>query len=480
MDREILTAIFSFLFGVLVSSFVFISPILIVFLLLVAAAVLWAEKIHQDFVGREVLFIILTLLFFSLGALRYSIKDFHEPLVPTLSGVVASEPEHKDNVTRFVFKADNGEKALVSTDLYSPVVYGDRVELAGNFKEPGVIEGEDGRDFDYAKYLSKDDIYQTMSFAEVTVIFHHNGNPVLSALFKIKQSFVGQIRMILPEPQASLLSGLLVAGKEAMPKEIIDEFKRAGVVHIVVLSGYNLTIIADSLRRAAAALLPRAALPLSLSGILLFILMTGADATVVRAGLMVLAVILAKSFGRRVSAGRVLLVTAFLMILENPKILVFDPSFQLSYLATLALVYVSPLVEKYLSRVPQRWGFRGMFATTIATQITVLPYLIYSMGNFSLVSLPANVLILLIIPLTMLTGFIAAGLSYASVIVAMPFTYLSHMLLSWILFVSHFLGSLSFAAINIPPVSFWPVLVIYLVLIMLVRRWRNSLQSVAS
>src|SRR3989344_5511909 len=455
MDREILTAIFSFLFGVLVSSFVFISPILIVFLLLVAATVLWAEKIHQDFVGREVLFIILTLLFFSLGALRYSIKDFHEPLVPTLSGVVASEPEHKDNVTRFVFKADNGEKALVSTDLYSPVVYGDRVELAGNFKEPGVIEGEDGRDFDYAKYLSKDDIYQTMSFAEVTVIFHHNGNPVLSALFKIKQSFVGQIRMILPEPQASLLSGLLVAGKEAMPKEIIDEFKRAGVVHIVVLSGYNLTIIADSLRRAAAAFLPRA-------------------------GLMVLAVILAKSFGRRVSAGRVLLVTAFLMILENPKILVFDPSFQLSYLATLALVYVSPLVEKYLSRVPQRWGFRGMFATTIATQITVLPYLIYSMGNFSLVSLPANVLILLIIPLTMLTGFIAAGLSYASVIVAMPFTYLSHMLLSWILFVSHFLGSLSFAAINIPPVSFWPVLVIYLVLIMLVRRWRNSLQSVAS
>lgn len=475
MDQEILTGISSFIFGVLVSSFVFVSPILSAFFVLVALLILLAEKIYQNGIGKEVLLVSLTIISFGLGALRYSIKDFHEPLGPVLTGIVISEPEHRDNAARFVFKALNGEKALVSTDLYSPVEYGDKVELKGNFKKPSVIEGEDGRNFDYAAYLSKDDIYETMSFADVTVISKNNGNSFLTVLFKIKQGFVGKMKEILSEPQSSLLAGLLVAGKDVMPKDILDEFKRAGVVHIVVLSGYNLTVIADSLRRFFAFTLPRAAIPVSIIGILLFILMTGAETTVVRAGLMVLAVILAKTFGRRISAGRVLLVTAFLMVLENPKILVFDPSFQLSFLATLALVYVSPLIEKYLSKVPENFGFKGMLATTIATQIIVLPYLIYSMGNFSLVSLPANILILLIIPFTMLIGFIATIIDYASSMLAMPFAYLSHLLLSWILLVSHYLGNLSFAAISIPPVSFWLISIVYIAMVITVTRLRNFL-----
>ncbi|MDO8424215.1 MAG: ComEC/Rec2 family competence protein [bacterium] len=475
MDREILTAIFSFIAGILVSSFVFISPILSAFFVVVALSILLAEKIHQNGVGKEVLLVSLTIVSFGLGSLRYSIKDFHEPVVPALTGIVVSEPERRDSATRFVFHSDNGEKALVSTDMYSIVEYGDRVELEGKFKTPGVIEGEDGRSFDYAKYLSKDDIYETMSFAEVAVVSKNNGNSLLAALFKMKQSFVGKMREVLPEPQASLLAGLLVAGKDAMPKDILEEFKRAGVVHIVVLSGYNLTIIADSLRRLAASWLPKAATPLSIIGILFFILMTGAEATVVRAGLMVLAVILAKSLGRKVSPGRVLLATAFLMLMENPKILVFDPSFQLSFLATLALVYVSPLIEKYLNKVSEKFGFRGILSTTIATQAVVLPYLIYSMGNFSLVSLPANILILLIIPATMFLGFLAVLVAYVNIVLAVPLTYITHLLLSWILLVSHFIGNLSFASINIPPVSTWLVAAIYILMIMLVWRWRNFL-----
>ncbi|MEK7227630.1 MAG: ComEC/Rec2 family competence protein [Patescibacteria group bacterium] len=480
MDRAILTLISSFICGVLVSSFVFISPIFSVLLVITALAVLLAEKIHRNGIGSEVLLVSLALVSFGLGTLRYSIKDFHEDAEPALVGIVVSEPEHKDDSTRFIFSSDNGEKVFVSTDLYSPVEYGDRIELKGKFKTPGMIENENDRDFDYGKYLSKDDIYRTMSFAKVLVLSKNNANPILSMLFRIKQSFVKKIRKIWPEPQSSLLAGLLVAGKDSMPKEVLDEFKRAGVVHIVVLSGYNLTIIADSLRRLFSYLIPRIATSASVLGIFLFIFMTGAEATVVRAGLMVLAVILAKSYGRRVSAGRVLLATAFLMIIENPKILVFDPSFQLSFLATLALVYVSPIFEKYLQIFPEKFGFRGVLATTIATQLVVLPYLIYSMGNFSLVSLPANILILLIVPFTMLLGFIAAVLVYLSSILATPFAFMAHLLLSWILFVSHAVGSLSFASINIPPVSIWLIVAVYIAMIILVLRFRNFLPHSAS
>ena len=348
--------------------------------------------------------------------------------------------------------------------------------MRGKLQKPGIIDlpaqagGEDGkRPFDYGKFLAKDDIYHTLSFAEVSVLSSGHGNVIKDLLFKIKKSFVTKTKEILAEPYASLLSGLIVSGKVAMPKNILEEFQRAGVIHIVVLSGYNITIIAEFMRTVFRSA------RFSIIGIILFVIMTGAEATVVRAALMVLTVILAKMFGRKFSPSRALLVAAFIMLLENPKILVFDPSFQLSFLATIALIYVVPIVEKYLKKVPEKLGLRTTIATTIATQVTVLPLLIYSIGNVSLVSLPANILILFFIPATMLVGFIATLIAYVSGVLALPFSYATHLLLAWILGVSHYLGNLSFASITIPPAPWWLVVLVYLVIIILIRRLRSSL-----
>ena len=473
MGREINTNsvfvfIFGFISGILVSSFIFVPPILGVLIIFLGLVIFLVEKVWKQKVIKEVLFLSLAVLSFGLGILRYSIKDFHESLTPSSIGVVINEPEQRENTTRFILLADNGEKVLVNTDLYSPVQYGDKVEVGGKLQEPGIIDNEDGgRSFDYASYLSKDDIYYTLNFAKVEIFSSGHGNIIKRALFKIKRSFVQQIKEILTEPYAGLLSGLIVSGKEAMPKDMLEEFRRAGVIHIVVLSGFNLTVIAAFMKIIFRSV------RFSVVGIILFVIMTGAQATVVRAAIMVLTVILAKRLGRNFSAPRALLVAAFLMLLHNPKILVFDPSFQLSFLATCGLIFVTPIVEKYLSRVPEKWGLRTTTATTLATQMTVLPLLIYSIGDFSLVSLPANILILFVIPATMLVGFIAAVIAYVSTILALPFTYMAYLLLAWILGVSHYLGNLSFASIALPPVSWWLVVLVYFAIIIFVRRSQN-------
>ena len=488
-SRGVLIFIFGFALGILVSSFIFLAPLWSVFAIFLGLVSLMVDKVWNAKIGKEVLFLSLVFIALGLGALRYSIKDFHEPLTPSSQGVVVSEPEQRENTTRFVLKTDNGEKVLVNTDLYSHVEYGDRIEASGKLAKPGIIVGEDGgRPFDYAKYLSKDDIYHILSFAKVEILSSGHGNPIKRTLFKIKKSFVSRVKKILVEPESSLLAGLIVSGREAMPKDILEEFRRAGVIHIVVLSGYNVAIIAEFMRKIFENLFllfrpstnPRVAAGASVFGIIFFVLMTGAEATVVRASLMVLTVIVAKMFGRAYSAPRTLLVAGFIMLLQNPKILVFDPSFQLSFLATLALIYVVPIVERYLKRVPERWGLRTTVSTTIATQATVLPLLVYSVGDFSIVSLPANVLILLIIPATMLVGFTAALLAYASSLVALPLTYITHLLLSWILGVSHYLGNLSFASIAVPYVSIWSVVLIYIVVAIVIWRFQNSSQRFAS
>ena len=427
--NSILVFIWSFIFAIFVSSFFFIPPLISIFIILVGTAILAVDK--------RSLFLSIALISFGLGILRYDIKDFHEEVTPVSSGVVITEPEQKENTTRFVMLADNGEKVLISTDLYSKVSYGDKVKIEGKFSKPGIIE-----DFDYAAYLSKDNIYFVMNFAEVEIISAsaswRNGNVAKRNLLSLKQSIVNKMRSIFAEPESSLLAGLILAVKSALPKDVLEEFRRAGIIHIVVLSGYNITIIADFLKK----IFGNAG---SIVGILLFVLMTGGEATVVRAAIMVLVVIMAKSFHRPYSAPRALLSAGFLMVFHNPKILVFDASFQLSFLATCGLIYVVPKVAKHLEWITERFKAREIIATTIGTQITVLPFLIYLTREISIVSLPANILVLFFIPYVMFAGFFATLIAYISPILALPLTYLAHLILSWILFVGYFLGSLPFA-----------------------------------
>jgi competence protein ComEC len=202
----------------------------------------------------------------------------------------------------------------------------------------------------------------------------------------------------------------------------------------------------------------------------------------VRAALMALTTAAAGLFGRRYSASRALLGAGFVMLIQNPKILVFDPSFQLSFLATIGLIKVMPYCEKFSGFVTQRWKLRGTLAQTIATQITVLPLLVYSVGDVSVVSLPANLLILMVVPWTMFLGFLAVVLSYLGAVLAWPVAFATHLFLSWILLVSRSLGSLSFATLEIPPLSFGPLFLFYVLLagILTWPRWRNFLRLYSS
>ncbi|MDQ3089740.1 MAG: ComEC family competence protein [bacterium] len=461
----------SFVLGILLSSFLYISSYYALLLILIAISILLVEYINTRKFSKEAVLIALAILSLGLGILRYELKESHRINLTisekigekiTLEGLVTDEPERKDNVTRLTILPEGSEeKILVSADLYNKAQYGDKVSVTGKLQKPGIIKGDDGRDFDYGKYLSKDEIYYTISFARVEIVSVGHGNPIKSFLYKIKHKFIGEIRDLLPEPEASLLSGLILAGKESLPKNILEEFRRAGIVHIVVLSGYNITIVSEFFLHIFGFLSLQLAAISSLGAIILFTLMTGASATVVRAAIMVSVVLFGKILRRNYSAPRALLVAGFLMLLENPKILVFDASFKLSFLATLALIYVSPLGEKYLTFITEKAGLRSIISTTVSTQLVVLPYLMFSMGNFSVIALLANILVLVFIPVTMLLGFVATVFGFIGNLLALPFAYLAHLFLSWILLVSAKLGGLPWASIEVPVFSAWVALLWY-------------------
>lgn len=459
----ILSALWSFIFGILGATFLPIAPLVCILIWVVALAVY--------LVDRHIL-VVIVLCFFALGAFRYDIKDFHELRPAGNTGIVVSEPEKRDADTRFVVKTDTKEKVLVTTDIFAEIEYGDEVSLIGSAKtlKPG----------GYAEYLAKDDIFYTMDRAKVEVVSNGHGNPVLEALLGIKNAFTNKVREILPEPESSLLSGLIVSGKQALPKQITEEFRNAGLIHIVVLSGYNITIIAEFLLKLFGFIGRRRAAIISAVGVLLFVLMSGAPATVMRGAIMVLLLIFGRIWGREGDAPRILLFTAVVMLMFNPKALVYDASFQLSFLAMLGIIYGAPIVEKYLTRLPEEFGFRSVVATTLATQAFVLPFILYNMGNFSLVFLLSNVLVLLVLPYTMLVGFVAGLVAFVSTILAWPIAFIAHLLLKWILFVAGFLGNLSFASLEIENFPLWGSLLMYSALGIILWRARSSLLPTSS
>jgi len=461
----------SFIFGVaLFSIYGFEYLLLLLFLLPIF--------LFKD--GKYAFIIAIVFVAILLGGARILLLDFKadsrvldsyllEEVV--IEGIVVEEPSvrsRSQRITLEVSKVAGGilstkTKLVTSVEKFPRFRYGDEVSLVGIIESPENFLNEQGREFNYIDYLKKDGVYYTMSFPEATVLSGGNGNSLKHGLFFVKQKWLSKIQELIPDPHAALLGGLVVGAKESLGEKLEDDFRKTGIIHIVVLSGYNVTIVAESLMRFFSFLPRMFSLSLGAVSIVFFAILTGASATIVRASIMALLVLLARATGRTNEITHALLIAAFFMVLHNPMIVIYDPSFQLSFLATLGLIYVSPYIEKYLKLVPTKWQLREFATATVATQIFVLPLLLYIMGEFSLVALPVNILVLAFVPLTMLFGFLTGVLGLLSATLAFPFTAISYGLLSYELLIVDLFARLPFASIFIPKFPLWTALLFYCV-----------------
>ncbi len=397
----------------------------------------------------------------------------------TLSGFVCSEMDVRVSTIKFCFDSPelSGQRVLVTSPLYPQYMYGERLQITGTIVYPTEIVTDSGRTFDYPAYLAKEGITFLMNRPQIQPLYGFAGNRVKSFLFGIKQKFITHIQILFPEPESSLLAGVLIGDSSGFSPEIIDMFTRTGLVHILVLSGSNVTIVAETLMRSFSFFPVAIARLLGTLSIVLFAIMTGAGATTVRATCMALIVVLVKSVGRRYDVSRALIIAAFCMTLENPRIVAFDTSFQLSFLATLALIYIAPLVKERLGSVPEIFGLRDILATTIGTQILTTPLILYIAGKTSLISLIPNILVLPTIPFIMLGGFVSTMLSFIAEVFALPFAWITSLMLWYIIKIVTYFGSISFALIHITT-SIYVLVVMYSVICLVtITLWQKRNDS---
>lgn len=447
----------------------------------------------------------------ALGAYRYSVSlgqnfgagvnnisfynNYSESVL--VSGIISGEPDERSSNIKYEVKSQrvniNGVekkvdgKFLVTINKYPSYHYGDLAEFSGNLKTP-----KDFSDFSYKDYLARYDIYSTMDYPQSRLLKERQGNLVYTWILAAKKSFQENISEILPEPHASFLSGLLLGTKKQIPAGLLEDFNKTGTTHIVAVSGYNITIIAFLIVGFLTFLgIHRYwAFWFSVAGIMLFTALTGASASVARAAIMGILVLVANRLGRLSRATNALVFSGAIMLLINPKLLRFDIGFELSFLATIGLIFFSGIIENRIDVITTKVNtqiqgiklIKDSLATTLAAQIFALPVIAYNFGQISIISPLANVLILPVIPLTMLVGFIGGALGFIWLLPAKLIGYLVWILLSYEIKVVEILGLIPLSSITIGKFS-WVWVVGYYVIIAILYYYlksRNKKQLVLS
>lgn len=275
-------------------------------------------------------------------------------------------------------------KILVSGYGSNSILQGDIVQLEGKLKPA------------YGTYIAK------MSYAQMTVLEHQ---PELVAEFR--RSFVNGMNNALPEPAASFAMGILVGQRATLPESVKQDLLAVGLTHIIAVSGYNLTIILRASKGLLARQSKRLSLLLSVGLILIFLLITGSSASIVRAAIVSMLSIWTLYYGRNIKPLNLIALAAAITAWANPLYVWADMSWYLSFLAFYGVLVLAPLVATRL-RPRIRNSLLAMIAVeSICAEIMTLPYVLHNFEQLSLVGLPANVLVVALIPLAMLLSLFA-------------------------------------------------------------------------
>ncbi|MDP2855897.1 MAG: ComEC/Rec2 family competence protein [bacterium] len=477
---KFLICIAAFAAGIFLASLIFVEWWTILLSLVLSLNFLFWTFLFKN----KLLFWGLLVLIFIGGIIFYQGDDYFRQKnssaylngqdIIAAKAIITSEPENKDSFIWLKAELASGLRGKILIKARPHLMdfqYGDEVSFAGKFEAP-----QNFGDFDFKAYLAKESIYSVVNFPEIKILSRDNGSSIKARLFKIKDKFEEQINRFLPEPEAGFLAGLILGARQNLDADLKSNLQRSGTSHLIALSGYNITIVAAATLSLFLffGLNRRLAFWFSVAVIALFVLMTGASASVVRAAIMGILLILGQRIGRIYYPRNALFLAVLIMIVLNPRILRFDLAFQLSAMATLGLIYFSPFFQKIFKADRASFlNWRNNLATTLSAQVAVFPLLISGFGYFSLIAPISNILILTLIPITMLFGFLMVVGSLTFNLLGQIIGFGVYWLLKCEIGIINFFGSLKLSSVAFgeqQELVFWLSIIFVVVFFLLVGR----------
>jgi competence protein ComEC len=319
---------------------------------------------------------------------------------------------------------------------------GDRLVVTAKIARP-----REDADFRYDLFLRTRGIDATIPFASLQMIGRDSTLwfSLLRSIALFRQVLIDHAHSILPFPHASLLMGLTIGADGTIPQSALTDFRTAGLTHILAVSGSNVTMLLTLLCTLLFFLPLRWRVGPLLFGVVAFTFLVGADAPVVRASIMGIIGLFALLSERKTIPVFTLLLTLSVMVLWNPLSLLYDPGFQLSFLATLGITLFSPRLLRFFSFLPSCFALRESFATTVAAFLFTLPVSVLVFHQLSLVAPLANVLAAPLIAPAMLFGLCAVLLSFLSLSLGVLSASVGWVFLDLLMQIAHYCALVPFA-----------------------------------
>ncbi len=418
---------------------------------------------------------ILVFIFFVFGFARFILSnEVFENHISNylgesyLDGCIIEEPDIRADKVKYILEVssifinDESEKVygkiMMNGPRYPVMNYGDCLSFFAVLMAP-----EDFYNLDYKNYLSRYNVYSIADKVKIKKIIKNHSNLFFSLIYKFKENVNNKLKDIFSEPYNSLMAGIILGSRNEIDEELMQKFNKVGLTHILAISGYNIAIVIFAAEKFFSFLTRKFKVLFLIFFIFVFVVLTGATASVVRAALMGSISLLALFFGRNYYVFLGLFVSAFFMNLWNPKILVYDISFQLSFLATSGICLFSNAIERYLKWIPDVFMMRESIKMTLSAQVLALPIIIINFENLSLISPISNLFVLPFIPFVMIAGVLAIMSSFISTLLGNLFGFFGYLLLYIMLFLIDMFSSLPFASIKIQ-FGFLSIIVYYIIL----------------
>jgi competence protein ComEC len=388
--------------------------------------------------------------------------------------------KYTENSTSLIVKLLNIEKInniqikiiTEKTDKYN---FGDILSFTGKLSLNEIllptIKDKINMSFNIKDYNYSQEILGQVVFPKITVI--KNNSSILNKIKNLKKEIVNNLKENPLRETLAISVGTTLGDSSLFSKKELDDFRYSSLSHIIVLSGFNISILIlfFSLIFLRLNIKLKWRVLLTIFFIIFFIFFVGYQTSIIRAGIMGSMLLIANIFGKQYIAKQGLFLSAFIMMIMNSKIAVYDLSFHLSFLATFGILYLTPIINNYdffkNKKNTLTKNLLEIFVITLSVQIMVSPYIMFVFHKISLFGIIANILVVPIIPIIMFFGFLIIIFNFLIPFISTLLIYINYLFSSYVFYIAKFFSSFELSKIE-TSISFFTMIIIYFIIILLI------------
>lgn len=467
----------AYIVGIIIGLYLEIKLSIVFFCLIVCLYIIFKNEIQ---INKQI--IIIVLLVFIIGAIYsyFRFCDFNSKYSEGESDMkveLIKFNAEKEYYYVYVCKNNFNDKFLIYIPKDYKVKVGDILETKVTFEKPSIARNRGA--FDYSKYLYSQNIYGNLKIKNMDDIYDRK-NSGTNYIYKIQKSIENILGRCFPQDELGIILGMTIGDTSYITEETNLAFKTDGISHLLAVSGSNVNYIILFSKFIFDKILGKNfSNYIVIFFIIIFMLVSGASASVVRAAIMGIVIVLADILAKKSNVYASICISALIILIHNP-LTIFDTGFILSFGGTLGIVL---LYEKIKNILLEKLRVKNKFliyiidtlSVTLSSQIILLPIMVYYFNSISLVSIFVNILVAPISGILTILGFSVYMSGLVSIKLAQILSYSTFVLIRLIINIANIFSRFKYASILVAtPKLIW-IIGYYLCIYKIFYKFKNKI-----